>query len=167
VTDTTQYYDAEGNPVDPEETARMAQVPRKVIRRLEKEAEAGRVAQAENEQLKRERAFVAAGIPLDDKRASYFIAGYQGEQTPEAIRKEWNESFGGAVSTGQPSQVDLELAAQQGAQDLVTGVGSPAPDMLAQRNAELAALSPTDNHYTEKFDAIFAKYQGRGGSLVG
>ena len=162
-----QYYDAAGNPVDPDGSSpRMAQVPRKVIRQLEKEAEEGRKALAENEQLKRERAFVQAGIPLDDKRATYFIAGYQGDQNPEAIRQEWNESFGG-TSGVQQQTIDLDLAAQQQAQNLVSGAGSLPPNLLAQRDAELAALSQSDPRYTEKFDAIFAKYGGRSGSMVG
>jgi len=161
-----QYFDAQGNPVDPElAEGRMAQLPRKVVRRLEREAEEGRQLKAENEQLKRERAFVQAGIPLEDKRAAYFIAGYQGEQTPEAIKQEWQESFGGGSAPS--GAFDAELAAQQAAADLTSGVGTPAPDVLAQRNAELAALSTTDPLYTQKFDAIFAKYGGRSGSMVG
>jgi hypothetical protein len=164
-----ELFDADGNAyeVEGEPQERMAQLPRNVVRRLEKEAKEGRAALAENEQLKRERAFVTAGIPLSDKRSAYFIAGYNGEQTPEAIRKEWNESFGGSAGTPQSQVVDQELAHLQDAESLISGVGAVSPDLLAQRNAELAALSQSDPMYGQKFDAIFAKYNGKSGSLVG
>lgn len=164
-----EYFDAQGNPVELDDDGapqRMAQIPRKVVRRLEKEAAEAESLRAENEQLKRERSFVQAGIPLEDKRAAYFIAGYQGEQTPEAIRSEWNESFGNTGTAGNAA-IDQELRQQAQAQQLVSGVGSPSPDLLAQRDAELAALSQTDPYYPAKFDAIFAKYGGRSGSMVG
>lgn len=165
-----EYFDAEGNQVDPfaddDNEGPKATLPRKVVRRLEKEAQEGRDAKAENAQLKRERAFVQAGIPLNDKRASYFIAGYQGEQTPEAIRQEWADSFGSVVA-GQQSQVDLELQSLSGSQDLVNGIATPAPDILARRDAELASLSQTDPRFGEKFDAIMKKYGSKTGSLVG
>jgi len=162
-----QYYDAQGNPVDPDEAnQRMATLPRKEVRRLEKLAEEGKAALAENEQLKRERAFVQAGIPLEDKRASYFIAGYTGEQTAEAIKAEWVESFGAAGTSGQASPYEQELAAQRSAQDLVMQGGMrPPPDQLALRNAELAALSNTDPTYPQKFDAIYQKYSGIVGDM--
>ncbi len=162
----TQYFDAQGNPVDPDaENQRMAQLPRKVVRRLEKEAEEGRALKAENEQLKRERSFVQAGIPLEDKRAAYFIAGYQGEQTPEAIRQEWNESFGGNSSGSNDFQSQQELFAQQRAAELTNGGPTPAPDVLAKRDAELAAISVTDPLAPQKFDAIMAKYGGVFGDM--
>lgn len=163
-----QYFDADGNPVNigDESGGRMATLPRKVVRKLEKDAEDGRRALAENEQLKRERAFVAAGIPLQDSRAAYFIAGYTGPQEPDAIREEWNKLFGGGAQ--QQNAIDQELAAQAGGQALTSGVGSPAPDVLAQRNAELASLSQTDPAFSQKFDAIMQKYTPGGvGSLVG
>lgn len=160
-----QYFDAQGNPVDPSE-GRMATVPRKVIRKLERDAEEGRAALKENEQLKRERAFVQAGIPLEDKRAAYFIAGYSGEQNPEAIKQEWNESFGGGTGGVAPSVVAGELDALTRAQALIGGVGTPAPNQLAQRDAELAALSQTDPMFPQKFDQIMAKYGGNVGSMT-
>lgn len=165
-----QYFDANGNPVEPDDqNQRMAQLPRKVVRKLEKEAEEGRKALAENAQLKRERAFVQAGVPLDDARAAYFIAGYSGEQTPEQIREEWNKLFGGgALQSQNQNAISQELQAQAAAEGLVSGVATPSPDVLAQRNAELGALSQSDPLYPQKFDAIMAKYSSGGvGNLVG
>jgi hypothetical protein len=36
--------------------------------------------------MKREVAFVKAGIPLDDPKVGYFVKGYDGELEPDAIR---------------------------------------------------------------------------------
>lgn len=40
----------------------------------------------ENAQIKRELAFVKAGVPLDDPKMSYFVKGYDGDLEPDAIR---------------------------------------------------------------------------------
>jgi hypothetical protein len=40
----------------------------------------------ENSTLKRELAFVKAGVPLDDPKMSYFVKGYDGELDPQAIK---------------------------------------------------------------------------------
>ena len=56
------------------------------MRQLEKELKANQQALTEAEALKREYAFVKAGIPMDDPMAKYFVKGYEGEITPEAIR---------------------------------------------------------------------------------
>lgn len=134
---------------------------RKDIRRLEKQAQAGKEAVQELEQLKRERAYVQAGIPLDDKRASYFIAGYQGEMTPEAIKAKWAEDFGAAQPQGDPA-INEELAQMQSAQDLVSMAGSNLTETrLQERNQKLAALSHSDPRFAEKYDAIFQEYGGQ------
>jgi len=56
------------------------------MRQLEKELKAKEQALAEAEAIKREFAFVKAGVPLDSPMAKYFVKGYDGEFTPEAIR---------------------------------------------------------------------------------
>jgi ribosomal protein L12E/L44/L45/RPP1/RPP2 len=56
------------------------------MRQLEKELKAKEQALTEAEALKREYAFVKAGIPMDNPMAKYFVKGYEGEITPEAIR---------------------------------------------------------------------------------
>lgn len=40
----------------------------------------------EMQALKRELAFVRAGVPLDDPKMTYFIKGYDGELEPDAIK---------------------------------------------------------------------------------
>jgi hypothetical protein len=56
------------------------------MRQLEKELKANQQALAEAEAIKREFAFVKAGVPMDSPMAKYFVKGYDGEFTPEAIR---------------------------------------------------------------------------------
>lgn len=145
---------------DPDNQSPQVTLSRKQIRQLEKRAKAADEAVAELEQLKRERAFVQAGVPLDDRRSSYFIAGYQGEMTPEAIKARWAEDFG-AAQQGENPAISDELAMMNAAQDLVSSGGNLTESRLAERNAKLAALSPSDPRYGEKFDAIFAEYGGQ------
>lgn len=141
---------------------KMATLPRKEVRRLEKLAQEGKEAQVELEQLKKERAYVQAGIPLDDKRTPYFIAGYQGDMSPEAIRTKWVEDFGGASSDTGNAAMDDELRQLSMAQDLVsTGTAELSDSRLAERNAKMRAVSPSDPRGAEKLDAIFQEYGGQ------
>jgi ABC-type Fe3+-hydroxamate transport system substrate-binding protein len=157
MTDTfDQYLEDDPNAEQP-----MVQMPRKDARRLAKAAKAGREAQEQLAQFERERAFVQAGVPITDKRAAYFIAGYQGEQTPEAIQAEWTAAFGESNTGADPAIAD-EMAAMNSAQDLVNSGGSELSESrLAERNAKLAQISPTDPRAPEKFDAIFQEYGGQ------
>ena len=56
------------------------------MKQLEKELQQSKQALAEAEAIKRENAFMKAGIPMDDPMAKYFVKGYDGEITAEAIR---------------------------------------------------------------------------------
>ena len=155
---------------DPEQDPKSVTMSRKDIKRLEEAAREGREAKAELEQLRRERSFMAAGVPLDDPRAEYFVAGYKGDQTPEAIKTEWQTKFGTPTQgPGQQhqEQVEYELGQLTAAQDAATAAPNIPPDKLAERDAKLAALNPGDPRMGEKFDAIFAEYGGKRGGLVG
>lgn len=137
---------------------------RKDAKRLQREAKEGREATVKLATLEKERAFVQAGVPIGDKRASYFIAGYSGETTPEAIKARWDEDFGPVSDAGLTDPLVDELGR---ATELTSGGSAISPDRLAERDAKFRALSQTDPHYGEKFDAIFAEYGGTQGSLVG
>jgi hypothetical protein len=56
------------------------------MKQLEKELQQSKQALAEAEALKKEMAFIKAGIPMDNPMAKYFVKGYDGEVSPEAIR---------------------------------------------------------------------------------
>jgi hypothetical protein len=56
------------------------------MKQLEKETEALRKQVAEAEAAKRELTLVKAGIDPNDPKFKYFLKGYDGDLTPEAIR---------------------------------------------------------------------------------
>ena len=62
------------------------------MREMESELKSLREKAAEAENLQRELAFSKAGIPMDSPMSGYFVRGYQGEFTPEAIRKAAEEA---------------------------------------------------------------------------
>jgi len=62
------------------------------MRELESEVKTLREKAAEAEKLQRELAFSKAGIPMDSPMSKYFVKGYEGEFTPEAIRKAAEEA---------------------------------------------------------------------------
>lgn len=92
-----------------DETGDQGQDPvRAHLRKLEKELKAKDQALAEAQAAKRELAFVKAGVPLDNPVAKYFIKGYDGEITPEAIRAAAEEA-----NLVTPSQQAQETKAEQ------------------------------------------------------
>lgn len=62
------------------------------MKQLEKELNESKQALAEAEALKREVAFIKAGIPMDNPMAKYFVKGYEGEVSAEAIRQAAEEA---------------------------------------------------------------------------
>lgn len=96
-------------------------------------------AQASLARLERENAFAKAGVPLDDKKAAYFVKGYDGELNVEAIRKEAAEF--GLIAAPAPAQDEIpadEQAAHQRMQSLAAGQETGGIDygaeMAAARN---------------------------------
>ena len=55
-------------------------------RGLRRAANKGKKLESENQQLKRELALFKAGIDTDDPRMRYFVKGYDGELTADAVR---------------------------------------------------------------------------------
>lgn len=103
---------------------------RKRIRSLERDAKQFRKANEELAQIKRENAFIKAGInPDTDPKLKYFMSGYDGEITAEAIRS-------AAETAGflTPNTANLEQAA---AADRVAaasaGTGTVAKDDPIER----------------------------------
>jgi hypothetical protein len=62
------------------------------LRKVEEENKQLRQLAAEAEAAKKELAFVKAGVPMDHPASKYFIKGYDGEMTPEAIRMALEEA---------------------------------------------------------------------------
>lgn len=104
---------------------------------LRRAARRGAKAQKELEMLRKELAFYKAGISMDDPKMRYFVKGYDGEMTAEAIRAAALEA--GFIALQQPEQVDdgvqqQVFSAQQ--RVMAASAGAMVPD-----NSEAAALS--------------------------
>jgi hypothetical protein len=101
------------------------------MRELEQQVKAFEAKAKEAEAATRELAFVKAGVDPDSAAAKYFVKGYDGELTPEAIRAAAEEA--GLI----PSQ-KKEVAAEQQAWNRVAqasraGETSDAPVDYVQR----------------------------------
>jgi hypothetical protein len=64
----------------------VVQLKRSDIRAMEKKARRADDLQAQVDQLNRKFAFTEAGLDMSNKGVSYFVKGYEGELTAEAIR---------------------------------------------------------------------------------
>lgn len=62
------------------------------MRQLEKERDSLKQQVVEADVIKREMAFMKAGVPMDNPVSKYFVKGYDGEVTPEAIRQAAEEA---------------------------------------------------------------------------
>lgn len=92
-------------PVEPPRTVTLS---RKQIRSLE--AKAARADAAE-----RELAFAKAGVDLADPKLSYFVKGYSGDLTPDAIKQEAVNA--GFLAAPQASSEDAARDAELDAHD--------------------------------------------------
>jgi len=104
---------------------------------LRKAARRGAKAAKELEMLRKELAFYKAGISMDDPKMRYFVKGYEGEMTAEAIREAALEA--GFIASQQQAEVPTEqqqqvFSAQQRIMAASAGAGT-------QDNSEEAALS--------------------------
>ena len=104
-------------------------------RGLRRAANKGKKLESENQQLKRELAFFKAGIDTDDPRMRYFVKGYDGELTAEAVR-------GAATEAGflqqAPSGPDPQALAINSAQQRVMSASAGA---FIEDSSEEAAYS--------------------------
>ena len=93
------------------------------IKSLRRAASGKKQLEKELADLRRELAFAKAGLPMSDPKMNYFIKGYDGEMTAEAIRQDALES-GFLASQGQEdnSVVDNAAAAQQRVMSASSGI---------------------------------------------
>src|SRR5262249_7677616 len=103
---------------------------------LREAAERGKAHSAENVTLKRENAFLKAGINTEDPKLAYFYKGYDGELTTEAI-------LAAATSAGfiQAQQQDPAHQANQQAEQRVVAAsagGSAEAGTLAAAQQQMA-----------------------------
>lgn len=106
-------------------------------RELESRAKAGDEAVAELEQLRRELSFRDAGVDPNSKQGQYFIRGYDGDMTVDAIRAEAAElGLTGESNTPAVQAPPIDYGAEQRiamAADDAGPVSSPELDELIRR----------------------------------
>jgi hypothetical protein len=72
-------FDSEIDDDQPEE-------PRGLRKQIEEQAAKAREAEARAAAAERELAFAKAGLPLSDPKMTYFVKGYDGDLSPDAIK---------------------------------------------------------------------------------
>ena len=83
------------------------------IKSLRRAANGKKQLEKELEDLRRELAFTKAGINPDDPKMRYFVKGYDGEMTAEAVRQAAMEAGFLAPQQSGQSQVQQSAAAAQ------------------------------------------------------
>ena len=137
---TEQESNNGGNPV------------RQRMKQLEKELREANKRLAETAEASKKLAFMEAGVPLDSPMAKYFIKGYDGELTPEAIREAAQEA---QLIAPAPQVADTDKQAWRETNRIAAGSEvSPAPpgwiDRIQSANSEQEIMS------------IFAEAQAQG-----
>lgn len=126
---------------------RTITLKRDQIRSLEKQAKAASEAVARAEAAERRLAFAEAGIPLSDPKMAYFVKGYDGDISPDAIRQAATDAgFLAAERVDDTDQLDRLNRTEAGASN-----GRMSDDDAYQ--AEMAAAKDVT-----EVTAIAAKY---------
>lgn len=145
-------FEDDFNEDDYDQPATEANPVRARMKQLEKEAKELRKQVAEFAVTQRELAFAKAGIDPASPQAKYFVKGYDGDLTPEAIKAAAEEA---QLITPQPVQVDPDKAAWQQSNRIAAG-------------AETASEGPSwikrirDASSAEEISNIFAEAQAQG-----
>lgn len=114
----------------------------------------------ENATLKREVAFIKAGVPLDDPKMTYFVKGYDGDLEPQAIRQAAIDAGFMSAPEQAPDPAVQQVQAGQAAVQAAASGAVPAFDEVAvnyqmeQAYAEggLKALSDVAQQYGVTFN---------------
>ena len=148
-------FEEDFNEDDYDQPASETNPVRARMKQLEKEAKELRKQGAEFAVTQRELAFAKAGIDPASPQAKYFVKGYDGDLTPEAIRAAAEEA---QLITPQPVQPDPDKAAWQQTNRIAAG-------------AETASEGPSwvkrirDASSAEEISNIFAEAQAQGINL--
>ena len=112
------------------------------IKSLRRAASSKKKLEQELADMKRELAFTKAGINPDDPRMRYFVKGYDGEMTSEAVRAAALEAGFLSSQQGQPNPAQQQAAY---AQDRVVNAAAGAIYEDASEDAALARLEAAMN----------------------
>lgn len=139
-----------------ENASKTVRMTRENIDRLE--------AKARNaDQLARENAFLKAGVSVEDPKLSYFLRGYDGELTAEAIRAEAVAAgfMPAPAPTEQEQQIATTAAAAQRVAEAAATAGNPDTGSASSREQEYRQARAEGG--PAAMAAVAAKY----GSVVG
>lgn len=111
---------------------------------LRKQARRASALERENEALKRDLAFAKVpGLDTSDPKVGYFVKGYEGDTTPEAIHQ-------AAVAAGfiqqaqQTQEVQQDLQQQQAIQQVIQGAPVPGATSVESRMEEAFRTGGTE-----------------------
>ena len=110
---------------------------RKLEKKAQKFEQENADLQRQLSQLQRENAFAKAGVPLSDKKAAYFVKGYDGDLDPEAIRKEAIEF--GLIAGSKDEEPEVPVEEQQAHQRMQALATADPAGPGADFHAQLAA----------------------------
>lgn len=120
--------------------------PQQDIKSLRRAANQKKKLEVELESMRRELAFAKAGLPLDDPRMRYFVKGYDGEMSADAIRDAALEAGFLASQQSQEQAPDSHLQAAAAAQQRVMQASSGA---IADDSSEASALAALESAMRE------------------
>jgi len=103
-----------------------------------KQEKAVKQAQAEAAAAKREAAFLRAGINPDDTRLSYFVKGYDGDLTADAIKSAAVEA--GFIAPPPPDPQQVQQQQDVGTLARVAGYTAEAQTAPSVADAQAAAM---------------------------
>ena len=122
------------------------------MKQLEKEAKELRRQVAEFSQASREMNFMKAGIATDDPKFKYFLKGYDGDLSPEAIRQAAEEA---QLITPQSNPMDSDKQAWQQSNRIAAGSETAPPGPSWAKRIQ-------DAQSEQEVYAIFAEAQAQG-----
>lgn len=134
--------------VEPKQNPLRAQ-----LKRYEKENADLRKQVQQSVEAQKKLAFVEAGVPLDSPMAKYFIKGYDGDLTPEAIKEAAMEAQ--LIAPVQETVAEDDKKAWRETNRIAAGADSvPAPPTWQKRIADAASEA--------EIMSIFAEAQAQG-----
>ena len=154
----TDDFDDDGLDLDEPTDDRTVTLTRQQIRSLERDAKQARKAAEEAAALKRENAFIKAGInPDSDPKLQYFVDGYKGDITAEAIRTAAEQ----AGFLNPPAAADTDAAASERIAQASAGATAQPPNTTDSKVQELQEAARTGGK-----EAVLAKIREHGHNIV-
>ncbi len=150
----SEFEETESPNDEPDDGDRPITIPQRDLKLLRERGRKLSEAEQRAEAAERRLAFVEAGVPSEHPMTKYFVSGYQGDLTAEAIRSAATEA--GLLATLETDEkFEAELDAHERTSSVTSGGSSVPVNAEAERDAKLrTATTP------EQFDAVFAEYGG-------